>query len=147
MVTSSTPALLKGATMALQPPVKILLIDDEPGFVSGLAGLLRRDGYTVDTAGNGQCALEQLQQQHYDLLLCDLRMPQLSGSDFYDIVLRQYPSLRQRVIFLTGDTLGAESTAFLQQCDQPWLPKPCNAAAVRSAIQQALHAAPVATGA
>jgi len=42
------------------------------------------------------------------------------------------------VIFLTGDTLGAKSTAFLEQCGQPWLPKPCKAAEVRSAIEQML---------
>jgi hypothetical protein len=49
------------------------------------------------------------------------------------------------VLFLTGDTLGADSTAFLAQCGQPWLYKPCNAAAIRHATQQMLHTA--ATGA
>lgn len=124
-------------------PVKILLIDDEPGFVSGLARLLRRDGHTVDTAGDGQRALAQLQASRYDVLLCDLRMPQLDGPAFYTLLLGQHASLCQRVIFLTGDTLGDESRAFLAQCGQPWLPKPCTAAAVRSAIQQMLQAAEV----
>jgi CheY-like chemotaxis protein len=126
--------------MAPQTPETILIIDDEPGFVRGLARLLRRDGYTVDTADNGQLALDQLQAQHYDVLLCDLRMPGLTGAHLFDLLVQQHAALRQRVIFLTGDTLGAESTAFLQQCAQPWLPKPCTVAAVRSAIQQVLRA-------
>jgi PAS domain S-box-containing protein len=64
------------------PPVRaqaqtILVIDDEPGITSALAYLLRRGGYVVDTAANGRLALEKLQAQAYDLILCDLRMPEL----------------------------------------------------------------------
>jgi ActR/RegA family two-component response regulator len=47
----------KEGAMALQPSVTLLIIDDEPGFARGLARLLHRDGYTVDTADNGQRAL------------------------------------------------------------------------------------------
>jgi CheY-like chemotaxis protein len=74
-----------------------------------LAVLLHHDGYTVDTAENGPMALAQLQVYRYDVLLCDLRMPDLNGPDLYALVLRQYAYLSQRVIFLTGDTLRAES--------------------------------------
>ena len=125
---------------ALKPPVRILVIDDERSFVSGLARLLRRDGYTVDMAENGTAGLTQLQAHRYDVLLCDLRMPGLNGPDLYALVLHQYAYLSQRVIFLTGDTLSTDSTAFLEKCAQPWLPKPCNAAAIRSAIQHVLQA-------
>ena len=123
------------------PPVRMLIIDDEPSFVSPLARLLSHDGLTVDTAANGELALTQLQKHRYDVVLCDLLMPELSGPDFYTILLRQHGYLRQRVIFLTGDILGGGSTAFLEQCGQPWLHKPCNAAKVRSAIQQILQRA------
>ena len=58
--------------MAPQTPVTILLIDDEPGFARALALLLRRDGYTIDTADNGNRALALLQERCYDVLLCDL---------------------------------------------------------------------------
>ena len=121
--------------------VRILVIDDEPGVAKALAWLLSKDGYTVDTAENGALALTLLQTQRYDVLLCDLLMPELDGQGFYAILTQQYGALRQRVIFLTGDTLGAESTVFLQQCGQPWLTKPCNAATVRNAIQQMLQGA------
>ena len=125
---------------ALDPPVRILVIDDERSFVSGLARILRRDGYTVDTADNGTAGLTQLQAHRYDVLLCDLRMPSLNGPDLYALVLRHYAYLSQRVIFLTGDTLSTDSTVFLEKCAQPWLPKPCNAAAIRSAIQHVMQA-------
>ncbi len=134
--------------MAPQTPVTILLIDDEPGFVSALARILRHDGHTVDTAADGHAALTHLQAQRYDVVLCDLRMPALDGAAFYDLLCQQHAYLRQRVIFLTGDTLGAASTAFLEQCGQPWVYKPCTAAAIRRALQQILRAgAPPGVGA
>jgi CheY-like chemotaxis protein len=124
--------------MTPHPTGTILLIDDEPSFVRALARLLHRDGYRVDTAAEGQQALAQLQTQHYDVILCDLRMPGLDGFTFYTRLQQQAPVLCHRVIFITGDTLGAESTVFLAQCGQPVLTKPCSAATVRHTIQQVL---------
>ena len=74
------------------------------------------------------------------MILCDLRMPALDGPTFYTLVQQQDPALCQRMIFVTGDTLGVESTAFLAHCGQPYLHKPCTAAAVRHAIHQVLGA-------
>jgi CheY-like chemotaxis protein len=127
--------------MAQQTALAILVVDDEPSFTSGVAVLLRRDGHTVDTAGNGELALAQLQERRYDIVLCDLHMPDIDGPTFYDILRCQYPSLCQRVIFLTGDTLRAHSLAFLQQCGQPWLSKPCRITAIRTTIAQVRRAA------
>jgi CheY-like chemotaxis protein len=127
--------------MAPQTPVKILLIDDEASFVRGLARLLHRDGYTVHTADNGQHALAQLRTQCYDVILCDVYMPALDGPTLYALLRQQSPDLCQRMIFVTGDTLSVESTAFLAQCGQPCLYKPCTAAEVRRAIQQQLDRA------
>jgi len=124
--------------MTSHPVGTILLIDDEPSFVRVLARLLHRDGYRVDAAAEGQQALAQLQTQHYDAILCDLLMPELDGRTFYTRLQQQAPELCSRVIFITGDTFGTNSTAFLAQCGQPVLTKPCSAAAVRHAIQQVL---------
>jgi len=88
----------------------ILVIDDEPSLVRALTGLLRRDGYHVDTASNGRHALAQLQERSYDVIVCDLHMPDLDGPAFYALLTQQYPALRQRVIFLTGNTRGAASS-------------------------------------
>ena len=124
--------------MTAHPTGTILLIDDEPGFVRALARLLHRDGYRIDTAAEGRQALALLQTQHYDVILCDLQMPGLDGFTFYTRLQQQAPALCHRLIFITGDTLGAESTAFLAQCGRPALTKPCPAAAIRHAIKQVL---------
>jgi len=62
----------KEETIAPPTPVTILIIDDEPGIVSALAGLLERHGYIVSTAGNGALAWEHLHTQRDDVILCDL---------------------------------------------------------------------------
>ena len=107
--------------------------------VRALARLLRQDGHTVDTAPEGHLALRYVQAQRYDVVLCDLRMPGLDG-----------PFLRPAVCAVSRPTaagavsdgryLDADSQAFLAQCGQLWVAKPCNAATIRSAIQQLLHA-------
>jgi PAS domain S-box-containing protein len=124
-------------------PVKgkaILIIDDEPGIVSALAYLLRRDGYHVGTAGNGRLALEQLQGQAYDLILCDLRMPELDGPGLYQEIGEHQPHLLSRMIFLTGDTLSPEAREFLEKAGVACLNKPFRAAEVRRMVQRALQA-------
>jgi CheY-like chemotaxis protein len=130
--------------MAPHIPGAILVIDDEPSVRRALTGLLRRDGYCVGTASNGQHALTQLQARHYDVIVCDLRMPELDGPTFYAILTRQYPALRQRVIFLTGDTGGEDHRTFLTQCGRPWLRKPSAITTIRRAIQQVLQTFPQA---
>src|ERR671924_434302 len=113
----------KGRPMAPHLPGTILVIDDELSVVRALTGLLRRDGYRVDTARNGRDALAQLQERPYDVIVCDLRMPELDGPAFYALLSRQYPALRHRVIFLTGDSGGEANRTFLRQCGRPWLRK------------------------
>jgi FOG: CheY-like receiver len=86
-------------------------------------------------AASGERALAQLQERRDDLLLCKLQMPELDGPTLYDILRRQYPSLGQRVIFLTADSMRGESLAFLEQCGQRWLAKPCRITAIRYRLQ------------
>jgi CheY-like chemotaxis protein len=127
----------------------ILIIDDELSLASGLARLLRRDGHTVDTVANGRLALAKLDERTYDLILCDMRMPELDGPSLYRLLERHQPHLCRRLIFLTGDTLEPATQAFLEQSGAPCLTKPFSIADARRAIQRALHtrspAAPAST--
>jgi CheY-like chemotaxis protein len=126
--------------MAPQNALQVLVVDDDPGILSGLTRLLQRDGHTVETATDGQAALALLQEGGYDLILCDLLMPELDGRTLYGLLQRQLPALCQRMIFLTGDTLSPETMRFVGQCGQPWIPKPCSIAEVRTAMAQVLPA-------
>src|SRR5438552_18797215 len=86
MWASSTPSSSHGGTMALHTPLTILVIDDERSFVRVLATLLRRDGYTVDTADNGELALALIEKRPYDVILYDIQMPARTVPTFSDIV-------------------------------------------------------------
>ena len=73
------------------PHKSILIIDDEPSIASGLKRLLSRDGYIVETVANGHLALTKLREHSYDLLLSDMRMPEIDGPRLYRTLERQYP--------------------------------------------------------
>src|SRR4026209_645839 len=58
---------------------RILVVDDEPSMRDMLRIVLRRDGYEVVLAENGKAAIDRLQAEPFDLILSDIRMPDLSG--------------------------------------------------------------------
>jgi two-component system, NtrC family, response regulator HydG len=58
---------------------RILVVDDDATFRMTTGALLEADGYTVETAGDGQQAVERMKQQRFDLMLVDLRMPGIDG--------------------------------------------------------------------
>ena len=63
---------------------RVLCVEDEPAFREDVADFLRLHDFEVDEAGTGAEALEQIYRQHYDLVLCDIKMPGLSGFDVLD---------------------------------------------------------------
>jgi CheY-like chemotaxis protein len=117
----------------------ILLVDDELSLARGLARLLERDGHTVDMVANGRLALARLDERAYDLILCDIRMPELDGPGLYQLLQRQHPHLCQQLIFLTGDTLEPTTGAFLEESGVPCLTKPFTLDETRRAIQRAVR--------
>jgi two-component system NtrC family sensor kinase len=78
----------------------------------------------VDTILDSRQGLELAQTRRYDLVICDLRMPHLDGRAFYRQLVQGENSLRQRLIFVTGDTLAPRTVDFLQASGLPYLAKP-----------------------
>ena len=101
--------------------------------------MLAADGHAVDIAGNGAIALEKLGERSYDLILSDMRMPELDGPGLYRELGRPDPELTRRVLFLTGDTLGPEITEFLERTGARSLNKPFALEEARRVVQQALR--------
>jgi PAS domain S-box-containing protein len=127
----------------VQPRIRdkrILVVDDEPGISGVLAEVLQLDGHAVETVPNGEAALAKLQEQAYDVILSDIRMPELDGTGLYWEIERLDPGLLHRVIFLTGDTLNAGTREFLEQTGVPCLSKPFALSDVREVVQRILQA-------
>ena len=81
-----------------------------------------------------------LEQEAPDLVFLDVRMPQLDGPGLYREVARRHPQLLKRMVFVTGDTLGPESTEFLRQSEAATFSKPFVATDVRRAVRQVMKA-------
>jgi two-component system alkaline phosphatase synthesis response regulator PhoP len=77
---------------------KVLVVDDEVSIASALAYALRREGYTVETAGDGQEALERVDTFNPDVMVLDVMMPQLSG---YDVCRKLVDRQRPAILLLT----------------------------------------------
>ncbi len=117
----------------------ILVVDDEPEIAGVLADMLAADGHQVETAANGVLALDKLRERGYDLILSDLRMPELDGPGFYRELEHRHPALRRRLIFVTGDVLNPETREFLERTSAPTVSKPFDLAEIRRVVQQALR--------
>ena len=88
-------------------PVRLLLVDDEIGYLEVLSKRLTRRGYRVTTASSGTEAIRALRQWEFDLAVVDLKMEDMDGIEVLKIFKKMDPSLR--VIMLTGH--GSERAA------------------------------------
>jgi PAS domain S-box-containing protein len=118
---------------------RILVVDDEPGIAGVLAEALQLDGHVVETVGNGEAALGKLALGEYELILSDIRMPELDGPSLYREVERRDPRFLRRMIFLTGDTLSPSTREFLEKTGAPCLSKPFALSDVREIVQRVLQ--------
>jgi two-component system NtrC family sensor kinase len=101
----------------------ILIVDDEPEIAEILAEILEGAGYQTVIAGSGHAALEQLAVQRFDLILSDIRMPDLDGPGLYQALAQKYPGMQQRIVFITGDILQSADTIALKK-QVPIIEKP-----------------------
>jgi PAS domain S-box-containing protein len=105
---------------------RLLVVDDEPGLREVLGAVLESHGYVVTCAGNGLEALEHVKQNHFDLIISDMCMPEMDGERLYEALHERHPSLARRMLFVTGDTVSARSRTFLERTGRRWLTKPFN---------------------
>jgi CheY-like chemotaxis protein len=71
------------------------------------------------------------------VIVTDLRMPKVSGREFYEALAAEQPQLAQRVVFSTGDTVRGDTLAFLERQGRPVLHKPFSLSDLRSALAAA----------
>jgi len=101
---------------------QILLMEDEPSVALGLQMVLREEGYGVDWAQNGRTALDTLSHKGFDLVVADLRLPDMDGLD----VIRQVKDERPEtmVIVITGYATVPSAVEAMKIGAVDYLPKP-----------------------
>ncbi len=102
---------------------RILLVDDYAAFANSLR-LALLDAHDVVVATSGEQALAELQRSAFDVVLCDLMMPVISGAELHQRIAAQWPGLERRMIFMTGGSYTHETNQFLRQVTNPRLEKP-----------------------
>ena len=117
---------------------RILVVDDETSVLMIMTRILQRKGFTVDSAESGAAALERLQQNSYDLIVSDLRMPEMSGQMLYHQTIEKYPEYNGRFIFTTGDAISNHLQEFLNINNAVALEKPFSMAVFIHAVAEIL---------
>ena len=120
-------------TRALPRP-RLLVIDDERLVAEAIARALAEES-DVEVATDAQQALARIGAgAHYDVVLCDLLMPVMTGMDLYAEVVRTAPKLAGRIVFMTGGAFTPRARAFLESVASPCLEKPLDMGKLRSIL-------------
>ncbi len=114
------------------------MVDDEPVMGSVLQRIFGR-AHEVTVVGHGKAALSMMDSgAEFDVVLCDMMMPDLSGLQVYEAVRQRHPHLVDRFIFLTGGVLHENSRAFLSSIANPVIKKPFELGALRELVRRVL---------
>ncbi|HET6615387.1 MAG TPA: ATP-binding protein [Dehalococcoidia bacterium] len=117
---------------------RVLVVDDEDSIKELLTNVLEMDHHEVVLASNGREALDLVRSQPFDLIVSDVKMPIMGGAELYQRLRDEGHPLASRLIFVTGDTVAAETRAFLQGVPNPVLSKPFRLRDVRETVQSVL---------
>ncbi|MCG8422445.1 MAG: response regulator [Proteobacteria bacterium] len=116
---------------------RILIVDDEIFVRKSLRRAL--NNYEVVLAADGEEAIAHIEgSEPFDVILCDLMMPVVSGKDVYEYVRENSPGQERRFVFLTGGTVDSQADEFLSSLTNPILEKPFNFAHLRSVVEDAI---------
>ncbi len=122
-IAAEAPAKLSGRA-------RILVVDDEPVIAATMRRALEAHDMYVVTSGRD--ALELCRAMEFDLVLCDLMMPDLTGMDLYEELQRDEGGLEKRIIFMTGGAFTERARRFLGTV--PWVEKPFDADEIQAVV-------------
>ncbi|MCA9647944.1 MAG: response regulator, partial [Myxococcales bacterium] len=114
------------------------IVDDEPVVLKALKRILKQ--HEVELAHSGKQALERLldKQELFDVIVCDMMMPEVSGLEVYQRLDAEAPDLALRMVFMTGGAFTPAAREFLAEHKDRWLEKPFDRQRVLELIQEVL---------
>ena len=124
--------------MSSTPPLaRILVVEDDPSVQKALKRLFETEGYTVEVQANGQSALESFQASPPAVIILDLRLPRLSGSDLCKEVKAQAPALPIVVLSATSDV--SDKVLLLELGADDYVTKPFSPRELLARVRAALR--------
>jgi signal transduction histidine kinase len=136
----STP---KPAPPTPRPTVrgKILIVDDEPRLGQAVRDMIGTEHETsVVTTGNEALTMlmREPDERRFDLILCDLHMPEMSGMELYEKLVAERPAIAERIIFMTGGAFTERSREFVGRVQNPCIDKPIDLRQLRHLVASKL---------
>jgi signal transduction histidine kinase len=116
------------------PRRRVLVVDDDRGVCEALHSALSSEHEVVAVQSSREAMQLVDDGQRFDLILCDVHMPEVSGIGLYQQIQAATPDLASRVIFMTAGTFTQRGRDFLAAADRPLLEKPLDLSAVRALL-------------
>lgn len=132
---STAPVQTAVATTPEPMTKSILLVEDEEVILQLMRHVLAREGFECRTAGNGLKALEQFRENHFDLVITDIQMPEMDGQALFRELVKLDAGMARRVIFLTGDASIVKADGFFVETGARCLEKPFRVDQLRAAVK------------
>jgi CheY-like chemotaxis protein len=117
---------------------RILVVDDEQVVRDVVNRVLTGEGHKVDAVDNAVDALKKIESQKYKLILVDIKMPGMDGVELYKRIEKIAKPLARKVVFITGDVMGADTEKFLSETKLAHIDKPFDAEQLSREVQRAL---------
>jgi CheY-like chemotaxis protein len=105
-------------------PLNILLVEDNPINQKVAQRIIKKFGYTTDTAVNGLLALESLENKKYDIIFMDIQMPEMDGIEATKIILETYKEKPPRIIAMTAAVMKGDKEKCIEAGMVDYIPKP-----------------------
>jgi CheY-like chemotaxis protein len=131
--------IARTAPRAATRRARLLVVDDEPQIGNTLRLLLDPDHEVVPVTSARE-ALERIKgDRPFDIIFCDLMMPEVSGTDFYKQLSTSAPELLDRLVFMTGGVFSTRTNAFLEKLPNPCIEKPFDIGALLALINERMR--------
>jgi PAS domain S-box-containing protein len=115
---------------------RAMVVDDEPELAESLARFLEREGYSCTVVNSGRDAIELAKVEEFDIILSDLRMPDVDGPTLLKWLSANRPQMASRLGYVTGDTLGPAAVRFLGDARRPFIEKPFSRQTIRDLLAE-----------
>ncbi len=120
--------------------LRVLVVDDDV-FVGRSIRRLLRPQHEVTLALSGRQALNLLRNGEYDVIFCDVMMPEMTGMELHAMVSKQDSRLSERFVFITGGPFTPEARLLLDRTTNPCIQKPFTPGDLANVLESAIHAA------
>jgi CheY-like chemotaxis protein len=112
------------ANQAVSRGPTVLVIEDDAPVRDGLVKVLERDGFVVTAVADASSALDRVRRTRFDAIICDIKLPGMTGDEFYRALKKRNAEAAGRVLFITAYQDERDVHGFLEITERPFLSKP-----------------------